>query len=121
MAKTQQKGTSIGDGTITEVDINISGATVKSPLLGSDYLFIRDSVLNTTQQILVSTLDDYYASKYFPSADNMSYAVSAGSYSFVPTTKNTSKQTSKQFSHFIFKARLHNFLGFCFHLFLSSS
>ena len=86
MAKTQQKGTSIGDGTITEVDINISGATVKSPLLGSDYLFIRDSVLNTTQQILVSTLDDYYASKYFPSSDNMSYAVSAGSYSFVPTT-----------------------------------
>jgi len=86
MAKTQIKGKDIGDKTVTELDIDISGATSKSIIVSGDSLFLFDSDVNLSGRVTISNLETYFNKKYFPSANKISFATGIGTYAQVTTT-----------------------------------
>ena len=85
MAKTQIKGKDIGDRTITELDIDITGATNKSVILSTDSLFLLDSAINLSGRVTINNLETYFNNKYFPSVGSMLFTNTIGTYSTCPT------------------------------------
>jgi hypothetical protein len=64
MSETQVKGKNVGDRSITDVDIDLSGAPAKTPLVAADSFAIIDSATNLTKRTLLSTLTTYLAALF---------------------------------------------------------
>ncbi|HAQ21732.1 MAG TPA: hypothetical protein DCR40_21255 [Prolixibacteraceae bacterium] len=64
MAETRVKGKDVGDRSITDVDIDLSAAPAKTPVVDADSVIIVDSANNLTKRTLFSTIVTYLANTF---------------------------------------------------------
>lgn len=60
MGQTQSRGEQIFDGSVKPIDLDLSGATAKDPIISADSIIINDSTAPTTpKRVTVSALNSY--------------------------------------------------------------
>ncbi len=73
MAETQVKGINVGDRTIIHLDIDLSSAPLKSPLVAGDKFAIVDSVNNLTSIATLSAVKTFLDTYHAPASGSGNY------------------------------------------------